>query len=149
MQEKDIFDRIMALPGLRLFEAFYYKRKQLLIYLFFGGLTFFINFLVYVLLYYAGANELAANIAAWIVSVLFAFYTNKYFVFQARSHDRQHVLHEILSFTGGRLLTLLIEEGILFLFITKLGFHSLLVKICAQIIVIILNFVVSKFFVFH
>lgn len=55
----------------------------------------------------------------------------------------------MLGFTAGRLLTLLIEEGILFLFITRLEFHSILVKVCAQLIVIILNFVVSKFFVFR
>ena len=140
MQEKrDIFDRMMALPILNIFEPFYKKNKEVLLYLFFGGLTFNVSM---------GINELIANVMSWVLAVLFAFATNRVWVFQAPTHTITEFLKQMLSFFGGRVVTLVIEEIILLVFITWLGFNSMVVKVIAQVIVIVLNYVISKFFVF-
>ena len=85
MQEKrDIFDRMMALPILNIFEPFYKKNKEVLLYLFFGGLTFIVSIATYAVFNVSmGINELIANVMSWVLAVLFAFATNRVWVFQA------------------------------------------------------------------
>ena len=88
MQEKrDIFDRMMALPILNIFEPFYKKNKEVLLYLFFGGLTFIVSIATYAVFNVSmGINELIANVMSWVLAVLFAFATNRVWVFQAPTH---------------------------------------------------------------
>lgn len=84
IQKKDIFDKIMALPGLNIFESIYYKYKEVLLYLFFGGLTTVISIGSYSYCDVAlHMNPLVANIISWILAVLFAYVTNKIWVFNA------------------------------------------------------------------
>ena len=85
MQEKrDIFDRMMALPILNIFEPFYKKNKEVLLYLLFGGLTFIVSIATYAVFNVSmGINELIANVMSWVLAVLFAFATNRVWVFQA------------------------------------------------------------------
>ena len=137
MQEKrDIFDRMMALPLLNIFEPFYKKNKEVLLYLFFGGLTFIVSIVTYAVFNVSmGINELIANVMSWVLAVLFAFATNRVWVFQAPTHTITEFLRQMLSFFGGRV-------------VTWLGFNSMVVKVIAQVIVIVLNYVISKFFVF-
>ena len=148
MQEKrDIFDRMMALPILNIFEPFYKKNKEVL--LFFGGLTFIVSIATYAVFNVSmGINELIANVMSWVLAVLFAFATNRVWVFQAPTHTITEFLKQMLSFFGGRVVTLVIEEIILLVFITWLGFNSMVVKVIAQVIVIVLNYVISKFWIF-
>ncbi len=148
--KKDIFDRIMELPGLRVLNPFYQKHKEILLYLFFGGCTFIISIGSFTLLNVAlGVNELIANIISWILAVLFAFFTNRTWVFQSETHTIVEFGKQFLSFISARVITLLIEETIIFVFITLMGFNSVGVKVMAQIVVIILNYVFSKLFVFR
>ncbi len=148
--QKDIFDRIMSLPGLRIFEPFYLKYKEMLLYLFFGGLAFVVSVATYSLFNMAlHINELIANIFSWIITVLFAFFTNRIWVFQSPTEGAAAFLRQMISFYGGRVITLIIEEAILFVFITLLSFSSLGVKIAAQVVVIILNYVISKLIIFR
>lgn len=149
MEKKDIFDKIMSMPGLRIFEPFYKKNKEVLLYLFFGGLTFLISVVTYA--YFTmmfGMNELIANIFSWIIAVLFAFVTNKIWVFQSKNDTILAFVREAVAFFAGRVATLVVEEVILFVFITMLQWNSLGVKIAAQVIVIVLNYVISKLLVF-
>ena len=149
MEKKDIFDKIMSLPGFRIFEPFYKKNKEVLLYLFFGGLTFLISVVTYA--YFTmmfGMNELIANIFSWIIAVLFAFVTNKIWVFQSKNDTILAFVREVVAFFAGRVATLVVEEVILFVFITMLQWNSLGVKIAAQVIVIVLNYVISKLLVF-
>lgn len=149
MEKKDIFDKIMSLPGLRIFEPFYKKNKEVLLYLFFGGLTFLISVVTYA--YFTmmfGMNELIANIFSWIIAVLFAFVTNKIWVFQSKNDTILAFVREAVAFFAGRVATLVVEEVILFVFIMMLQWNSLGVKIAAQVIVIVLNYVISKLLVF-
>ncbi len=149
MEKKDIFDKIMSLPGFRIFEPFYKKNKEVLLYLFFGGLTFLISVVTYA--YFTmmfGMNELIADIFSWIIAVLFAFVTNKIWVFQSKNDTILAFVREAVAFFAGRVATLVVEEVILFVFITMLQWNSLGVKIAAQVIVIVLNYVISKLLVF-
>lgn len=145
----DIFDKIMHLPGLRVFEPLYKKYKEVLLYIFFGGLTTVVSIGSYAFFNVAcGMNELIANVISWILAVLFAFLTNRIWVFAAPTKTVQEFLRQMVSFASGRVTTLIIEEIILLVFITLLHFNSMIVKLIAQIIVMILNYVISKLIVF-
>ena len=148
-KKEDIFDRMMHLPGLRILEPFYTRNKQVLLYLFFGGITFFMNMILYALLTdRAHMNELVANVICWVICVLFQFFTNRTWVFDGKTETTSGFWIQMASFFGGRLFTLAVEEGILAVFITWLRFPSLPVKFAAQVVIIVLNYVISKLIVF-
>ena len=150
MEKKDIFDRLMALPGLRVLEPFYRKYKEVLLYLLFGGLTTVVSVVTFALFYrLMGIHELVANVLSWILAVLFAYVTNRTWVFASRADTRAGIVREILAFFGGRLATLLVEEGIIAVFASWLALPAVPVKLAAQVVVIVLNYVISKLFVFR
>jgi len=150
MNEKDIFDIIMDWRIFRFFNPFYKKNKEILLYIFFGGLTFIVSVFSF---WFSGAvlglNELWANILSWIAAVLFAYITNRKWVFNSSASTVLEYINEIFRFFSGRLLTLGIEELLIFIFITKLGYNRMLIKIIAQVIVIVSNYVISKLIVFN
>lgn len=150
MEKKtDIFDKIMHLPVLRIFEPFYKKYKEVLMYLFFGGIAFFLNIGLFVLFCeMMNITELIANVICWVICVLFQFFTNRTWVFDGHVNSAGEFVKQMGSFFGGRIFTLVVEEVILAIFITWLGLNSTIVKLVAQVIVIVLNYVVSKLFVF-
>ena len=148
-KKEDIFDKMMHLPVLRLFEPFYLKYKEALLYTFFGGLAFFLNFFLFIGIDYAfQISELVNNIICWIICVLFQFFTNRTWVFDGRVENNRQLLKQIVSFFGGRVGTLVVEEIILVIFITWLQLSSAPVKIFGQIVVIVLNYIISKTVVF-
>lgn len=149
MEKKDIFDRIMELPMLSTFQKSYKKHKEVLLYLFFGGLTTLISILIFGGLI-AGfqMDPLIANIISWTVSVAFAFITNSIWVFDGLAINVVQFLKRMINFYLGRVLTLFLEEGILFIFITKLECSSIIVKIVSQMLVIMLNYIISKLWIF-
>lgn len=147
--EKDIFDRLMELPVLRIFNPFYKKYKEMLLYLFFGGLSFIVSISTYAGFNVGmGINELVANVLSWIITVLFAFLTNRVWVFQSPTNGVSEFMKQMFAFYSGRVITLIIEEVILLVFITWLGFNSMVIKVIAQVIVILLNYVISKLVIF-
>lgn len=147
--KKDIFDKIMGLPVLNIFEPFYKKNKEMLLYLFFGGLSFIVSVATYALFNVPmKMDALIANVLSWIITVMFAFLTNRVWVFASPTDNIKDFMKQMLSFYSGRIITLVIEEAILLVFINMLGFGSLLVKIVAQVVVILLNYVISKLFIF-
>lgn len=149
-KKKDIFDRIMHTRLLRVFEPFYLRYKEILLYLFFGGLTFVVSVGSYAFFNAViGLNVLVANVISWILAVLFAYLTNRTWVFKDKAYSAAGIVKEMLLFFGGRLATLAVEEAILYVFITRLQFNSIAVKVIAQIIVVLLNYVISKLVVFR
>lgn len=148
--KKDIFDRIMELPILHTFEPFYKKNKEILLYLFFGGLSFLVSISTYAAFNIGmHMNALVANVLSWVITVLFAFLTNRVWVFQSPTETVREFIKQMMAFYSGRVITLVIEEAILLIFITWLGFNSMAVKIVAQVIVILLNYVISKLVIFR
>ena len=147
--EIDFYDRLIGLSVLKRINPFLKEKKELILYLFFGVLAFLVSvgsFAVCVSLF--SINELISNVISWILAVLFAYFTNKKYVFQSQTTNMKQVITEIIRFFSGRIITLIVEEAIIFIFITTLGFNSIIIKVIAQIVVIVLNYIVSKFFVF-
>ena len=125
------------------------KHNEIVSYLIFGVLTTVVSMASYAVCNsWLELHYLVSNIISWILAVTFAYITNKIWVFQVEIHGKKELLQQMLGFYSGRLLTLGIEEVILLIFITKLGFNSLVVKIAAQVVVVISNYVISKCFVF-
>jgi putative flippase GtrA len=145
-KQEDIFDRIMMLPLLSKFAPFYKKHKSVLLYLLFGGLTTVVSIGTYAL-FLPVLSPLIANIFSWVAAVTFAYVTNRTWVFASKEKGLA-IIQEAFAFYGGRVFTLGLEEVVLYVFITLLFFPPLTVKVFAQVIVLILNYVISKLFVF-
>ena len=124
---------------------------EIIRYLFIGGMTTVISLVIYYALTYTILDakvplELQiANIIQWIGAVTFAYFTNKYFVFRDKSKSKTSVI----KFFSSRIVTLLMEMLLMFIFVTKLSFNDKIMKIIVQVIVIVGNYVLSKFFVFN
>lgn len=148
-KDKDIFDRIMEWKILSIFNPFYKKYKEVLLYLFFGGLTTVISIGSYAFFDVSmHMDPMVANIFSWILAVLFAYVTNRIWVFDSNAEDMKGIIQEMFSFFGGRVATLLMEEVILYVGIKLLSMNSIGVKVVAQILVLIGNYLISKLFVF-
>jgi putative flippase GtrA len=120
--------------------------KELVLYVVFGTFTFFVNIIVYFFFEgILGVNYLISNILAWFFSVLFAYITNRIWVFESKSPD---ILKEMSLFFGGRIFSGAVDTGLMYLFIDVLSIGNTVSKITVQIIVIILNYVFSKLIVF-
>lgn len=131
-------------------QSMYLKNREVVLYLIFGGLAFLVSIATFAFLHkWMGMNELIANLISWILTVSFAFFTNRIWVFSAPMKGAWEFLRQMIAFFGGRVATLLVEETILFVFIRLAGMDSMLVKTLAQIVVIVLNYVISKLVVFR
>lgn len=127
-----------------------HKHWDILAYLFFGGLTTLVNFLVYVPAYHwAGFSAALSNVIAWAAAVAFAFLTNKPFVFKSRDWSAKTVLPELGKFVGCRLGSGLLETLFLALTVDILAWNGVLMKVIASVLVVVLNYVGSKLFVFN
>ena len=127
----------------------YRSHQEGMRYLIFGALTTLVNIVAYSILYYVfHINNATSNIIAWIIGATFAYITNKLYVFNSKVNTKIELLKEILYFYGCRLLTLIIDEAIMIVTVDKFEWNALLMKIIANIIVIVLNFVFSKILIF-
>lgn len=128
----------------------YCKYKELILYVFFGALCTVVSIGSFawcdVIMH---MDPLIANIISWILAVTFAYVTNSLWVFEAKPHGIKEMFRQATAFYGGRLLTLAMEELILFIFINGLGLPSVAVKVAAQVAVLIANYIISKCIVFR
>jgi len=132
------------------------RQQEIISYLFFGGLTTLVNFVIYIFfIHLIGLGITAGNAIAWVVAVLFAFVTNKLWVFQSKSWMAKKVLREAGTFIGARITTGLLDMiGVPLLFYIGLryplfGIEGFTAKLIITVLVIILNYVLSKIFVFR
>lgn len=128
--------------------SLYKQYKEGILYLFFGGLAFVLNVFLFTVFINIKIDELIANIIAWIITVLFAYITNTIWVFSAKPKSMKQLLIQMLQFFSGRVVTLIIEEVILLVFITLLGINAMLIKFIAQVVVIVGNYIISKIWVY-
>lgn len=143
---KNLFNKITRI---------YNKHKEVILYLIFGVLTTLVNLLVkYALLFTvleaSNAFELqVAVVISWIIAVLFAYFTNRKFVFESKNINK---IKEFISFVIARITTLLLEMFIMWFFITFLKLDSdlyvLIFTAISQVLVIVGNYILSKIFVF-
>lgn len=133
------------------------KYKAVILYVLFGGMTTVVDWGVSFLLYYLWGEAIdatpwlihGANVIAWGAAVTFAYVTNRIWVFESRRRGFLPILGEIGAFAGGRVLTLLLQEVLMAIFFTWLGFNEYAVKIVAAVLVVILNYFISKLIVFR
>jgi len=125
------------------------KRKEIILYLFFGVCTTLVNIISYfVLRNSTDAGITAATVISWIVSVLFAYITNKIYVFESKKTDIRELMTEFIAFVSGRLFTGLMDLVIMLIFVDVLKFNEPLMKIISNIAVVILNYILSKIWIF-
>ena len=132
------------------------KYKEPILYLFFGGLTTAVDFGISFLLYHfwidgmqtSGALVHFVDVLAWAAAVAFAFFTNRIWVFESKKKGFSPVAREFFGFAGGRVFTLLLQEAVMAIFVTWLGGSKYLFRLFAAVLVIILNYVISKLVVF-
>ena len=125
------------------------KYWDILSYLFFGGMTTVVNFIVYYpLLNWASLPAYLCNIFAWVAAVAFAYLTNKPFVFKSNDWSAKTVLPELTKFVSCRLGSGLLETGIILLTVDVLHWSGNIMKLITSILVVVLNYVGSKLFVF-
>jgi len=129
----------------------YKKNEEIINYLIFGVLTTVVSLVSYYLLVLTILNpnkalELQiANIISWILSVLFAYVTNRKYVFKSKNKE---IFKELTSFCGSRVLTLLLDMGIMFFFVTLLKGNDKIFKLVSQVLIVIGNYIISKLLVF-
>lgn len=144
-------------------KALFEKHREGILYLIFGVLTTIVNFLAFWLfeITLGGDLYLVSNAIAWIIAVVFAYLTNKLLVFRSKDFCPRALLKEIPEFLGARVLSFLIEEGGMWLFVDALDFAAIsfsplgitvtgtvIAKAILAVIVVVLNYFFSKFIIF-
>lgn len=130
----------------------YKKYKEIVNYLIFGVLTTIISLAVYYLLTFTvidPKNALllqVANVISWVAGVLFAYVTNRKYVFASKNEDK---LKEFSSFVGARLVTLIMDMIIMYVGVTLMRGNDKIIKLISQVVVIVSNYLFSKIFVFR
>ncbi len=128
------------------------RYREIISYLIVGGLTTVVSLGVYyglVLTVLDPRNPIqlqAANILSWICAVTFAYFTNRSFVFQSKNSN---MLTEAAGFFASRVSTLLMDMAIMFVTVTLMGMSDKIAKLIVQVVVTIMNYVLSKFLVFR
>ncbi len=150
------------------------QRDELILYVIMGLLTTIVNYVVYfgatrflgidiamkkwltamnsalgTQLLTWGFDLIVPNVIAWVIAVLFAFFTNRKWVFKSEKKGGKAVVGELMYFAGGRLISLVLFDVALFALITNVfGINDLISKLITNIGVVIFNYFVGKFFVF-
>ncbi|WP_124100145.1 GtrA family protein [Ruminococcus sp. Marseille-P6503] len=160
-KKPDIFDRIMNIGLLKKFQPMYKKNKEILLYLFFGAWTTVISFVSFFIA--AALIKLpdislfgvpvdtavtVSNIISWICAVTFSYITARVWVFESTAHGKKTVIKEALIFYGGRGFTLVVETVMMNVGVQALSINDNIMKIIASIVVLVLNYIISKLLVF-
>ena len=124
------------------------KHRETVSYVFWGAMTTAVNYAVYLLLRQFQVYYAYANVAAWAAGVLFAYFVNKIFVFQSRDWNWRVALRELWQMVASRLFSLGLEMAIMWFFVDTMHFNHLIVKLAANVVVVIVNYVLSKFIIF-
>lgn len=140
------------------------KYKELISYVFFGVLATVVNLVSFKVFELILGEELylITNVISWLITVIFAYFTNKLWVFESKSWKAGVVVKELIGFFGARIFSLVVEEGGLWLLIDIchmdrlnldiLSFNingNMIAKVIMQVVVVILNYVFSKLVIFR
>ena len=129
----------------------YKKYKEIINYIIVGGMTTVVSLVVYygfVLTFLNPQDALQlqiANILSWIAAVTFAYFTNRKFVFESTN---KNILKEAFSFYISRVLTLVLDMAFMFLLVTLMDMNDKIAKLVVQVLVMISNYILSKYLVF-
>ncbi len=127
----------------------YRKYEEGINYLIFGFLAFVLNYVLYFLFSSAmQMHYMAATALSWVLTVVFAYWTNRTFVFKSKNKDAQSLGKEFLSFIGARVATEVLELALMFLMVDCMDLNEYLSKFACQVIVIVANYFLSKLWIF-
>lgn len=127
-------------------KIFLIKNKEIVMYLLFGILTTMVNIVVYfVSVDILDINYLVSNAGAWFLSVLFAYITNRKYVFES---DNSRVVSEVISFFCSRLTTGVLDMILMWGLVQFKVINDVIIKVIVNVIVIVSNYILSKLVVF-
>jgi len=128
---------------------FYREHLEGMRYLVCGALATVVNVAVYSIFFYViHLDNAVSNVVAWIAAAIFAYITNKFIVFETDIESKGKLVKEAVSFFACRLFTLAIDEAIMIIAVDNFGMNAFLMKVVANIIVIIVNYILSKVLIF-
>ena len=129
----------------------YFKYKEIINYLVFGGLATVVNFVTYfIVARLMGIDEVLSSGISWFFSVLFAYITNKLFVFESKTEGIKAILIEMGSFFLARIVSgILCDVGTFAIMVKVFNINDLFAKIVTQVMVVIVNSVFSKLIIFR
>ncbi len=133
----------------KIVDKYYKKYKELVNYAFFGVLTTLVNYIVYIVSSRFFRLDLTmSTIIAWVIAVLFAYITNRKYVFESKIVGFKGIIKEISSFFFFRVLSGIIDVVIMYVSVNLMGIYDLIMKLLSNVIVIIANYLFSKIFIF-
>lgn len=124
------------------------KHRELLAYLVFGVLTTLVNYLAF-LLAADHMSTVAATWMAWVVSVIFAYLTNRAWVFRSGTGGAAALLREFLQFVGARLFSGILDVGVMYWLVDLCGLDKRIIKLASNVLVVVVNYILSKFWIFR
>lgn len=152
---EEFFLGILEKIKLKFLADIYRKHREGMRYLIFGGLATMVNILTYIIfakLIFINLNDNLrvnlSNILAIVASILFAYITNKLWVFETKTDSKKDLLKEFISFIGCRIVTAVLDMGLMQVTVNIFNWNEILMKILVNIIVILLNFIFSKLIIF-
>lgn len=126
------------------------KNKEIISYLIFGVATTVVSIISYfIFAKIFNINPIISNVLSWVISVLFAYVTNRKYVFESKKTDKKEIIKEIISFFGCRLFSGIIDTGMFTIMIEIIGINDGIAKIITQVVVIVLNYILSKLITFR
>lgn len=127
----------------------YKKHEEGINYLIFGFLAFVLNYILYFLFADAiSMHYMAATVLSWVLTVVFAYWTNRTFVFKSQNKEAGAVWKEFISFIGARVATEVLEIALMYIMVDVAGINDKISKLVCQTIVILANYVLSKIWIF-
>lgn len=125
------------------------KYEGVISYLFFGVCTTLVNIAVYGIcskFWHLGTIE--STFTAWVLAVVFAYVTNRKWVFKSKARGTSAIVKEICSFFICRMLTGLLDIAVMYIFVDKLHFEGMIIKAASNVLVVVVNYIASKFVIF-
>lgn len=123
--------------------------REMIMYIIMGIFTTAVNISsFYILVEILDTDYKTATVIAWILSVLFAYITNKIYVFQQKTSDMRSLMRELTTFFSVRLLSLGIDLGMMILLVSQFHTNETLAKILDNVVIVAVNYIASKWLVF-
>ena len=126
------------------------KYREQIWYLIFGVLTTIVSYSTYIIFTRWYIIDIGmSNILSWCISVVFAYITNKNFVFKSKNMGKKEVFIEFIKFIGSRVFSGILDTVLLIFFVNVLGINDIVMKVINGVVVVSVNYVLSKFIIFN
>ncbi|UYO35526.1 GtrA family protein [Bacillus zhangzhouensis] len=129
--------------------SLFQKYREVVMYLVMGVCTTIVNIVsFYLFIEMFSMDYKTATVVSWVFAVLFAYITNKKYVFQQKARDKKSLMRELSSFFSVRLMSLGVDLGLMILFVSQMALNETAAKILVNFVIVVVNYAASKWFVF-